>query len=238
MPNLANRVSIIALAVLKRSLGSKLMRNIYTKFLNVIAILSPALLGLVFAAPAHAHHVMDGQLPNTFMQGLLSGIGHPIIGLDHLAFVIGIGLIAAAVPRGLPVLGAFVGGALLGCVVHLFSVNLPIAELVIALSVILAGAVLVFRPPVTTAIFAGGIAIVGVFHGYAYGEAIVGAEASALGAYLLGFSIIQFSIAAAACYMVGFLKAKPVSWAENGVQLAGAVIGVFGVYVLTNQFIA
>ncbi|MGY9107095.1 MAG: HupE/UreJ family protein, partial [Alphaproteobacteria bacterium] len=130
------------------------MRNIYTKILNVIAILSPALLGLVFAAPAHAHHVMDGQLPNTFMQGLLSGMAHPIIGLDHLAFVIAIGLIAAAVPRGLPVLGAFIGGALFGCVIHLFSFNLPVAELVIALSVISAGAILVFRRPVTTAIFA------------------------------------------------------------------------------------
>ncbi|MDA0655623.1 MAG: HupE/UreJ family protein [Proteobacteria bacterium] len=85
------------------------MRNIITKFLNVIAILSPALLGLVFAAPAHAHHVMDGQLPNTFMQGLLAGIGHPSIGLYLLAFVIGVGLIAAALPRGFPVRGAFIG---------------------------------------------------------------------------------------------------------------------------------
>ena len=29
------------------------------------------------------------------LHGLLSGIGHPIIGFDHLAFVIAVGLIAA-----------------------------------------------------------------------------------------------------------------------------------------------
>ncbi|MFP3339697.1 HupE/UreJ family protein, partial [Micrococcus sp. SIMBA_131] len=37
-----------------------------------------------------------------------------------------------------------------------------------------------------------------VFHGLAYGEAIIGAETGPLGAYLLGFSVIQMAIAGAA----------------------------------------
>ncbi len=37
---------------------------------------------------ARAHHPMGGQTPETFSQGLLSGFGHPIIGIDHLAFLI------------------------------------------------------------------------------------------------------------------------------------------------------
>src|SRR5258708_39001607 len=49
-------------------------------------------LSLVFifllADPALAHHVMGGRLPVTFADGLLSGLGHPIIGLDHFAAVV------------------------------------------------------------------------------------------------------------------------------------------------------
>jgi urease accessory protein len=29
------------------------------------------------AEPAWAHHVMGGNMPETLMQGLLSGLGHP-----------------------------------------------------------------------------------------------------------------------------------------------------------------
>ena len=31
-------------------------------------------------APASAHHLMGGVTPVTFAQGLLSGLGHPVIG--------------------------------------------------------------------------------------------------------------------------------------------------------------
>ena len=49
---------------------------------------------LTFAAsaPAHAHHMLGGRTPVTFMQGLLSGLGHPVIGIDHLAFVVAMGV--------------------------------------------------------------------------------------------------------------------------------------------------
>ena len=46
---------------------------------------------LVFAAltgltePAFAHHLMGGRTPATFGEGILSGLDHPIIGLDHFA---------------------------------------------------------------------------------------------------------------------------------------------------------
>jgi len=31
---------------------------------------------------------MGGKTPSTFADGILSGLGHPIIGPDHLAFLI------------------------------------------------------------------------------------------------------------------------------------------------------
>ena len=49
---------------------------------------------LLAATPALAHHPMGGEVPQTFWHGLLSGFGHPVIGIDHLAFVVAIGLAA------------------------------------------------------------------------------------------------------------------------------------------------
>lgn len=203
-----------------------------------LSVVLRALLLVLFALPAAAHHPMGYQLPQTFAQGLLSGFGHPVIGLDHLAFVIGIGLIAALVPRGLIAFGAFIGGCLAGCVIHLFSVDLPVVEPIIAASIIATGVVLLLQQHISTTVFAIGIGITGIFHGYAYGESIIGAEASVLGAYLIGFSLIQYGIGAVAYFVVKTLKAKPVTWAENSIRSAGVVIGSFGLYVLTIQFIA
>ncbi|MFN8984581.1 MAG: HupE/UreJ family protein, partial [Alphaproteobacteria bacterium] len=45
--------------------------------------------------PAAAHHPMDGAMPETLWQGFASGIGHPVSGLDHLAFLLAAGVLAA-----------------------------------------------------------------------------------------------------------------------------------------------
>jgi urease accessory protein len=57
-----------------------------------------ALALLILAATgggAEAHHAMGGTTPQTLAQGLLSGLAHPVIGLDHLAFTLAAGLLAA-----------------------------------------------------------------------------------------------------------------------------------------------
>ena len=55
-------------------------------------LVSAALLLVPYFAPAaFAHHLMGGEVPTTAWQGLLSGLGHPIIGIDHFAFIVGVG---------------------------------------------------------------------------------------------------------------------------------------------------
>ena len=49
---------------------------------------------------ALGHHAMDYAMPATPLQGLLSGFGHPIIGVDHLLFILGAGVVAARWKRG------------------------------------------------------------------------------------------------------------------------------------------
>ena len=55
---------------------------------------------LVVASPAAAHHPLGGGVPSNFFEGFLSGLAHPVIGFDHLAFIVAIGLVAALKPQG------------------------------------------------------------------------------------------------------------------------------------------
>ena len=52
-------------------------------------------LALLLAPSASAHHALGGAMPASWTQGLMSGLAHPILGIDHLAFVVGVGLLAA-----------------------------------------------------------------------------------------------------------------------------------------------
>lgn len=59
-----------------------------------------AIAGLLFSlVPVLAHHPFGGETPDNLFEGFLSGIEHSVIGLDHLAFVIAAGLLAAAMGR-------------------------------------------------------------------------------------------------------------------------------------------
>lgn len=152
---------------------------------------------LLVGAPAFAHHPFGGSAPVNAFEGFLSGLGHPVIGADHLAFVIAAGLLAAVFNRGLLIPVAFVAASLLGTVVHLMSINLPAPEVIISTSVLLFGALLAMKKTLPAGVIAVLAAVAGLFHGYAYGEAVVGAEMTPLLAYLLGFATIQMGIAAA-----------------------------------------
>lgn len=149
---------------------------------------------MLLAAPASAHHAMGGATPSNGWEGLLSGLAHPVIGFDHLAFVVAAGLIAALHRRGALIPIAFVAASLAGTGVHVLGWNLPAPELLTALSVLLFGALLVARRE-SLPISVGLAALAGIFHGYAYGESIVAAEASPLTAYLLGLALVQLAIA-------------------------------------------
>jgi urease accessory protein len=148
---------------------------------------------MLLAAPASAHHAMGGATPSNGWEGLLSGLAHPVIGLDHLAFVVAAGLIAAVHRRGAFIPIAFVAASLIGTGVHGLGWNLPAPELGTALSVVLFGALLVARRE-SLPFSVGLSALAGIFHGYAYGESIVGAESTPLAAYLLGLALVQLAI--------------------------------------------
>jgi urease accessory protein len=174
---------------------------------------------------AWAHHFMGNELPRTAMEGFLSGLGHPIIGLDHAAFIVAAGFLLALVPRGIWGLPAIALGTLVGASLHLLGFVLPGTEIGIALSVVLIGTAVMVRRPLALGWLASGLAVAGVLHGYAYAESIFGAEPAPLAAYLAGFSLIQLGLAGAAFLLHRRLKqSRALSYSLGG---AVALIGLF-----------
>jgi urease accessory protein len=190
---------------------------------------------LLLSQPVWAHHVMGGMMPQTFLQGLLSGFGHPMIGLDHLAFIIGVGLLSLRFKQRYLLPLAFVAATLAGTGIHLQLINLPAVELCIALSVVIMGILLIADAKLPLALTAALFALAGLFHGYAYGESIVGAETSPLLAYLLGFGLIQYAIAVATMRVVTMLsmssRFRESFWLRTG---GGAVAAVGAVFLLAQ----
>jgi urease accessory protein len=184
------------------------------------------------AFPAFAHHMMGGRTPSTFMEGLLSGLGHPVIGLDHLAFLVAIGVAVGVFGLNLLLPIAFIVAMALGVLLHVNGAGLPGAELVVAASVLLAGGLLAWGRPLPVAAWGALFAIAGLFHGYSLGESIYGADRSALGAYLLGLVVIQSVLAIGVALLVRHYGARLTSVAP---RIAGALILAVGVVVLAGN---
>ena len=189
------------------------------------------------AAPAMAHHPFGGEAPQTLVQGLISGVGHPVLGLDHLAFVIAIGLIAAIARRGFTVPLSFLLAALVGTGLHLNGLDLPAPELVISASVLIFGILATMGRQLSTPVVVILAAIAGVFHGYAYGEAVVGAEPTPLVAYLIGFSLVQGAIALVAYLLSKRAVSKDQTTGFISVRNAGFVVCGAGAAFLGNLLV-
>jgi len=190
-------------------------------------------LGLIAVAadPALAHHMMGGRTPATFGEGILSGLGHPVIGIDHLAFLVAVGVAVGIARLSLLMPAIFVLASAVGVAVHVAGITIPAAELIVALSVILVGATIARGAALAPIVWAGLFAIAGLFHGYAYGESIFGAEATPLWAYLAGLVVIQTALA---CGVAVVAQRYQASTALAPRLLGAAVFGI-GLAVLAQQ---
>jgi urease accessory protein len=199
------------------------MRRSIRRFATLLAIATVAV-----QAPAFAHHVMGGELPQTFLQGFLSGLGHPVIGLDHLGAIVGVGILAALARRGVGPLFAFSLALIAGVTLHLAKANVPAGELLVGLSTLAIGGLVALRQPMRLTVAVALFAIAGVIHGYALGESIVGAEPAPLWAYLAGLLIIQTVLGLAAFAAVSNLVRWPALLRTAGLTVVGILVALAG----------
>ncbi len=192
---------------------------------------------LLAAGPAMAHHPLAGAPMETFQHGLLSGIGHPILGFDHLFFVIAVGIAAVFTGRALTAPLGFLGGMAAGVVLCASGMALPMVEPMIALSLLVLGAIVLSGRALgfgaAMALFAG----TGLFHGWAFGESIAAQESFSgivFAGYMIGLTAVQWLVAIAA----GALATRLWQITDAGAlrpRLAGAMVAGIGCFLVLES---
>lgn len=187
-----------------------------------------------WSAPALAHHPLAGQPMSTFADGVLSGVGHPLLGFDHLFFVVLVGIAAVYTGRALVAPLAYLAAMAVGVLLMTYAVALPGIEAMIGLSLLVLGGIVLsgraLRMPIALALFS----VAGLFHGSAFGEAMAAAEAGAatqvLAGYLLGLSALQYALSIGAGWVaLNVWKASESTAIEA--RLAGAVVAGVGLFL-------
>ena len=128
---------------------------------------------------ASAHTGTESHIHSSF----LSGLTHPLFGLDHLAAMVAVGLWSALAARsgGRELLWGPVGFAamlLAGAVLGLQGVALPAVEPMIAASLLVTGLLVVSRLRVPGLVAALGVGVFAVFHGAAHGHELAGSDSA------------------------------------------------------------
>jgi urease accessory protein len=169
-------------------------------------------------------HIVSGE-----SVGFLSGLKHPVSGLDHVVAMVSVGLWGAQLgapaiwllPITFPLIMA-VGGFL-----GLVGVPLPGTEIGIALSGVLLGAVVLLelRPPLYLA--AALVGLFGLYHGHAHGAELPPGQDAIF--YSLGF-IIATGLLHLAGITIGVIHRW--SWGQTVLRLAGGGVCVIGLSFL------
>jgi urease accessory protein len=185
--------------------------------------------------PAAAHHAMGGRTPTSPLEGLLSGLGHPVIGIDHLAFTIAAGVACAYLAARYVLAAVFIAATVAGCLLRAAGgIELPATEIAVAGSLVLLGALVTGGAALGAGICALLLGAAGLVHGAAYAEAVVGAEPTPLVAYLAGFGLVQYAIAAAAMWFVRRAEQQG-SAADVTPRLLGALVAGIGVALMFER---
>jgi urease accessory protein len=159
--------------------------------------------------------------------GFISGILHPISGLDHVLAMIAVGIWGAQLgppaiwllPITFPLVMAF--GGMLG----LMGVILPGVEVGIGLSALALGVMVALerRPPLAAA--AALVAFFAIFHGYAHGAELPEGESGLL--YSIGF-VLSTGTLHGCGIAIGVIHKW--NWGRRALRVAGAGIALAGVW--------
>lgn len=163
--------------------------------------------------------------------GLVTGFLHPILGWDHVAAMVAVGLWGAFLGRPaiwqLPVIFPLV--MVFGGILGIAGVAVPEVETGIAASALVLGVLvmLAVRPPLWIAWIVVGV--FAIFHGHAHGTELPGATSAI--AYSIGFVV-----GTGLMHMIGIGFGVLAKWPAGriAVRAGGAVIALAGIGFLTG----
>ena len=193
----------------------------YTKAQVMLALA----IGLLLPGLSHAHGVGQGG-------GFVAGLGHPVLGFDHLLAMVSVGILSAqmggrniwTVPLTF-VIVMLVGGILGMQGIALFSVELGIALSVLALGIALAA-----EKKLSPMLAMGFVGFFAIFHGHAHGTEMPNLAQPVL--YALGFIT-----GTAMIHITGVLAGVYGQRLQDGAQMlryVGAGIAGIGFHLIVS----
>jgi urease accessory protein len=189
------------------------------------ALLAAALLLLPESALGH---VQKGEAA-----GFLSGLKHPISGLDHVLAMISVGLWGAQLGAPavwlLPVTFPMVMA--LGGMAALLGAPMPGVEIGIALSCLLLGAAVSAEARPRLALAALLVGVFAVFHGHAHGAELPRGESGVL--YSMGF-VMATGLLHATGIAIGLVHRW--AWGRGLLRVAGGAVACAGLVFLWKAF--
>ena len=172
-------------------------------------------------------------MPTTFLEGLLAGLHHPAVGLDHLVFLGGAGGRGIAYARGNPTILAFIATAAIGTYARAVNFDYPYVEQLVALTVVAAGLLVALGLGAKQLIWLPLALVAGLLHGYAFGEEVLGADGPVIAAYMIGVAVACLAIALA----IMFLSSKVLALSNAGswlFKIPGALVSILGLVLLVQ----
>ncbi|MBF0104171.1 MAG: HupE/UreJ family protein [Deltaproteobacteria bacterium] len=160
--------------------------------------------------------------------GLIAGLCHPFMGLDHMLAMIAVGLWAAQrggrAVIGLPL--TFVSLMIMGGILSFCGISVPFVEEGILVSVLGLGLLIVTAFKVTTVFSVVVVAVCAVFHGHAHGSEIPAAAGAVT--YSAGFAL-----ATALLHITGIFcgTALDKSTFKMALRLGGGMIALGGLFL-------
>ena len=195
---------------------------------NIVRWIPAAALLMLMPLTALAH-VESGVIGDG---GFVSGMLHPVTGVDHVVAMVAVGLWGAILGQPaiwlLPV--AFPLVMAVGSILGIIGIPVPAIDIGVALSGIVLGSMVATasRPPLAVAFFL--ISIFAIYHGYPHGAALPD-----FGMPLLYISGFVFSTGL--LHLSGVALGLLFRWRRGQlvVRAAGWVIAIVGAYYLVNS---
>lgn len=165
-------------------------------------------------------------MAHTTGNSMTSGLAHPLVGLDHLLALLGLGLFAgrfAGRARWLLPL-VFVASLLAGSLLGLSRVSLPWVEPMIAASVLFFGLALLPKTQSAPWLGASMAGFFAVFHGHAHGNEFVGAGP---GTFVMGMAITSALVLATSTAVGSGIYRLQAGWISRVAGLGLAASGAW-----------
>jgi len=193
-------------------------------FARVAALLFTA---AFLAQPTYAH-VEEGAAA-----GFVTGLRHPVSGLDHVLAMIAVGLWGAQMgaPAVLLLPVTFPMMMAMGAMLNLLGVPIPGTEIGIAASAILLGAAVMSEMRPRLAVAAVLIAFFAIFHGHAHGSESPDGQSGLL--YSMGF-IVATGCLHGVGISIGLIHRW--TWGQRLLRLAGGGVAVAGALFMWRAF--